>query len=82
MPEKNKYLFSDDQKEFQPNVKLKKKKKHLQINCHYKEAVSELLLKGKNDTADISKLNIFLLPENVFYLFSGPLKPDLRSALI
>lgn len=27
LPEKNKYLFSDDQKEFQPNVKLKKKKK-------------------------------------------------------
>lgn len=77
LSEMNKYLTSADQKEFHSNVK----KRHLRINCLYRKEDSGLMIRGKKDIVDIFKLP-FLLLANVFYLFLGPLKPDLRSALI
>lgn len=77
LSEMSKYLTLDDQKEFQLNIK----KSIFQINCLYRGAVPGLMLKMKKDIVDVFKPP-FLLSENIFYPFVGPLKPDLKGALI
>ena len=69
LSEMNKYLTSDNQKEFQQSIK----EVIFQISCLYREAVLGFMLKGKKDTVRLFKLP-FLPFENVFYLFPDPLK--------
>ena len=67
LSEMNKYLTLGDQKGFQPNVKKKKER----------ASFRSLMLEEKKDIIDVFEPSFLLL--NVFYLFPGPLKPDLRS---